>query len=282
VNRVRRVLLELWVMVPVAAIVGFLGPFGTYLNGDFFSRTGRWWAMLMGTYLLVRPAIIFWRWVAASTRLPRGSVVFWGLVACSFPMALIWHTLNREETRLLGGYPGILPFTLLCAMMILVVVWWAARADRRLESYYQGPLLRHLAGYPAGTSAPSQAGAPGGAASGSMVASRDRPRLHARLGAQFDGEILALESEDHYVRVHGMRQSELLLLRLRDAIAEMDDVPGEQTHRSWWVARNAVAEVTGNGRNREIRLLNGTIVPVARDSVDRLQHSGFLPAASMG
>jgi DNA-binding LytR/AlgR family response regulator len=68
------------------------------------------------------------------------------------------------------------------------------------------------------------------------------------------------------------------LLRLRNAIAEMDDVPGEQMHRSWWVARGAVAEVSGAGRNREIRLPSGTSVPVARDSVERLQRSGFLPA----
>ncbi|WP_336968942.1 LytTR family transcriptional regulator DNA-binding domain-containing protein [Sphingobium aromaticiconvertens] len=57
----------------------------------------------------------------------------------------------------------------------------------------------------------------------------------------------------------------------------MDDISGEQTHRSWWVAREAVAETAGAGRNREIRLVNGIRAPVARDSVDRLRRSGFLP-----
>ncbi len=103
-----------------------------------------------------------------------------------------------------------------------------------------------------------------------------RPRLYARLSPQFDGDILALESEDHYVRVHGMARSELLLLRLRDAIAEMDGVGGEQTHRSWWVARNAVSEIAGTGRNRHLLLQNGTKAMIARDSIDRLQRSGFL------
>jgi len=93
-----------------------------------------------------------------------------------------------------------------------------------------------------------------------------------------ESSVLALESEDHYVRVHGPRQSELLQMRLRDAFAEMDGHPGEQTHRSWWVAREAVSESVGTGRNREIILVNGTRSPVARDSVDRLRRSGFLPA----
>ena len=277
---VRRVLLEVWAMLPVAAVVGFLGPFGTYLAGDFFPRAGRWWAMLMGAYLLVRPTILFWRWIGLSTGLPRGSVVFWGLVLSSFPMAGIWQWMGSAETRLLGGYAGILPFSLLCSLLILAVVWWADRADRHLQRYYSGPVLRHLADPPpsyltrfgeALNRPEPDAGRP------APDAPSPRPRLHARLSPQFEGDILALESEDHYVRVHGRRQSELLLLRLRDAIAEMDDVPGEQTHRSWWVARNAVAEVSGSGRNREIRLASGTLVPVARDSVERLQRAGFLP-----
>ena len=46
----------------------------------------------------------------------------------------------------------------------------------------------------------------------------DAPRLRARLSRSFDDEILAQESEDHYVRVHGKTWSELLLIRLREAI----------------------------------------------------------------
>ena len=65
--------------------------------------------------------------------------------------------------------------------------------------------------------------------------------------------------------------------RLRDAIAEMDDVLGAQTHRSWWVARAAIADGAGLTRSREIPLTNGLSAPVARDSVDRLRQSGFLP-----
>jgi hypothetical protein len=71
-------------------------------------------------------------------------------------------------------------------------------------------------------------------------------RLPFRLkGAQ----IYAVQAEDHYLRVHTSRGSELILMRLSDAIAELDEIEDAQTHRSWWVARGAIADVRrGDGR----------------------------------
>jgi hypothetical protein len=268
VKRLRRTLLELWAIVLLAGIVGFLGPFGTYQMGDFLSRVGRWWGMLMGAYVLVRPAILFLRWIAKATDLPRGSLVFWGVILAAFPMNLLWQALGRQEVRALVGFGGLLPFSFLCSLAILTVVWWAERADLHLLRYYDSSRAQRLGeGLAAARIARPAAGGPS-----------SRPRLYQRLGPGFQGDILALESEDHYVRVHGAGQSELLFIRLRDAIAEMDGHPGEHIHRSWWVARDAVADVSGNGRNREIRLVNGLRAPVARDSVDRLRRAGFLPA----
>lgn len=266
-------------MLPVAAVVGFLGPFGTYLSGDFFLRAGRWWLLLMGAYILARPTLIAWRAIARATGLPRGSLVFWGMVASSFPLALIWRLVGRDEIRLLGGYPGLLPFTLLCCLLVMTIAWWAERADAHLLRYYDdhvGPAS--MFGRETGQSGPAPGPAPGPVPVPATQPDRaDGTRLHRRLSSAFAGPILALESEDHYVRVHGPRGSELILMRLRDAIAEMDDVPGAQTHRSWWIAKAAIADAAGAGKSREIRLTNGLCAPIARDSVDRLRQSGFLP-----
>lgn len=261
-KRLRRTILELWAMLPLAAVAGFLGPFGTYLSGDFVHRTGRWGVLLLGAYILVRPTMILWSWLARATALPHGTIVFCGLMLSSFPMALVWQWAGMEEVRPLGGYAGLLPFTALCAALIMVVAAWADRADAHLLRFYDGTRGRRMM-------PDAHAAIP--------VASDERPRLYARLSARFTGDIIALESEDHYVRVHGRDQSELLLIRLRDAIAEMDRTPGEQTHRSWWVARDAVTGTNGSGRSRDIMLPGGLRVPVARDSVERLTQSGFLP-----
>ncbi len=97
-------------------------------------------------------------------------------------------------------------------------------------------------------------------------------RLSPRLG----GEVLALQGEDHYVRVHAAVGSELLLMRLGDAIEKLDGLPGERVHRSWWVAREAVGAVRVNGRRLSLTLTNGLEVPVSREASTRLRRAGWL------
>jgi len=259
----------MWAMVVLAGVVGFLGPFGSYLAGDFIERLWRWSLMLMGTYVLVRPAVLACAWLERATHLPRNFLVLMGTVSSSVPLAFIWFAWAPRETKALGSVSALVPFTLLCAIAVIIVVSWAERTDARMREFLaHGAFDADFAPASAATASPSVA-APAQPAG-------DVPRLRARLSRGFDGEILALESEDHYVRVHGRSRSELLLIRLREAILEMDGVPGEQTHRSWWVASSAIAECLANGRNRELRLTNGLKVPVARDSIQRLQRSGFL------
>jgi hypothetical protein len=97
-------------------------------------------------------------------------------------------------------------------------------------------------------------------------------RMPPRIGR----DLLCLQMEDHYVRAHTARGSDLILTPLKDAIAELGDTPGMQVHRSWWVAKSAVAEPVTNGRNLSLRLINGLLVPVSRASVAKLKLAGWL------
>jgi DNA-binding LytR/AlgR family response regulator len=65
-------------------------------------------------------------------------------------------------------------------------------------------------------------------------------------------------------------------MRLRDAIADVQDDQGIQVHRSWWVSRAAVASVRRIGRTAELTLIDGTVVPVARDMMPRLREQRWL------
>jgi hypothetical protein len=205
-------------------------------------------------------------------RLPQSTSVFWGTNLFSLPLSFVWRMgitvfwgrPTTDATSLFGGYASIFSFSVLCCVMVMAVARWAERAEASLFHHDDGAWEPDEPTEPAGPETPAPAPV--------------RARLHARLSPAFEGDILALESEDHYVRVHGMRGSELLHMRLRDAIAEMDGHPGEQIHRSWWVARGAVTEVQARGRGCEVHLANGERAPVARDSVDRLTRSQFLPA----
>jgi LytTr DNA-binding domain len=77
------------------------------------------------------------------------------------------------------------------------------------------------------------------------------------------GPILALEAEEHYVRVHAATRTELVLYRFSDAVAEMAS-NGIQIHRSWWVADAAVLAVRADSRNTQVELSNGQLIPVSR------------------
>lgn len=89
--------------------------------------------------------------------------------------------------------------------------------------------------------------------------------------------ILALEAEDHYLRVHlEAGQSTLILMRLSDAIAELAALPGAQTHRSWWVAEGAVAKIAKADGRAVLTLAGGTEVPVSRTYYRALGEAGWL------
>jgi DNA-binding LytR/AlgR family response regulator len=105
---------------------------------------------------------------------------------------------------------------------------------------------------------------------------RTTVRFVDRLPPHLGRELLALEMEDHYVRAHTPSGSALVLMRMRDAVAELDGMEGLQVHRSWWVARAAVEGEVQDGRNVRLKLKSGLEAPVARNSVPALRAAGWL------
>jgi len=98
-------------------------------------------------------------------------------------------------------------------------------------------------------------------------------RLPPRLRA---ATILAVEAQDHYLQVHTDAGRELILMRLSDAIAELEGLEGAQVHRSWWVARAAVADTRREERRAILTLTDGSEVPVSRAYVRALREMGWL------
>jgi DNA-binding LytR/AlgR family response regulator len=89
--------------------------------------------------------------------------------------------------------------------------------------------------------------------------------------------IIALEAEDHYLRVHLTGgQSTLILMRLSDAIAELPADTGAQTHRSWWVAKDAVRGVTKADGRAALALTTSLEAPVSRSFYKVLNDAGWL------
>jgi hypothetical protein len=90
------------------------------------------------------------------------------------------------------------------------------------------------------------------------------PALLSRLPNRLGDDIVALEAEDHYLRVHTALGSDLILMRLSDAIAAIEPHLGLQVHRSWWVAHDAICQITRSEQRMHLKLRNGLSVPVGR------------------
>lgn len=97
-----------------------------------------------------------------------------------------------------------------------------------------------------------------------------------RLPAKLAGaELYAVEAEDHYLRLHTSKGQDLVLMRLADAVDELEGLGGARTHRSWWVARQAVAEVRRSDGRAVLVLRSGVEAPVSRSYAPGLREAGW-------
>ncbi|WP_372706428.1 LytTR family DNA-binding domain-containing protein [Brevundimonas sp.] len=101
-------------------------------------------------------------------------------------------------------------------------------------------------------------------------------RFPERLPMKLKGaSIRAVQSEDHYLRIHTDRGSDLILMRLSDALTELEGLEGAQTHRSWWVAKDSVRGVSRGDGRATLTLEGGLAAPVSRRYAKALREAGW-------
>ncbi len=101
-------------------------------------------------------------------------------------------------------------------------------------------------------------------------------RFLKRIPNGIAGDLLCLRTEDHYLRIHTTAGSDLILFRLKDALAELDGAAGMQVHRSYWVARDAIAAIERTGRKTILVLENGLHVPVSESFLPAVRDANWL------
>jgi hypothetical protein len=225
----------------IGVFLGLLGPFGSFLNGPFWSLLAYWVALVWlgfavfggGTALILRrlgsrPLA----WAAIGLFVLAASAPF-GLVSWTFATTL-WPRLRQT--------PGLTP-----------LVWYFEGLAITVPQVALFVLLR----------------------SRRRALARPTPPAPGLLGAA-PAEVLCLQMEDHYVRVHTARGSSLVLATFGQAVAALGGADGLQVHRSWWVAEKAVAGAVAEGRNLRLILTNGLSAPVARSAVAAVRRAGWL------
>lgn len=101
-------------------------------------------------------------------------------------------------------------------------------------------------------------------------------RFLERLPEKLKGaELWAVEAQDHYLRLHTSKGRDMILMRLSDAVSELEGLEGARTHRSWWVARAAVVAVERGDGRATLTLVDGLEAPVSRAFAKTLRDAGW-------
>ncbi len=252
----RALLIELTIIAGLGLFLALLGPFGSF-QSPLADRLLYWLGLGVGGYLLFRPAMMAASAVARRLDLPEAATWTAALLIAALPMSLIVRLVSPGGSRRWAEGAGWLELYANVAVVgaaVTLIFWFVSASERQTAG--RAP--------PPAASRPTQS-EPG-----------EGPRFLERLPAQVGRDLLALEMEDHYVRAHTASGSALILMRMRDAVAELDGLEGLQVHRSWWVARAAVERPVQDGRNLRLKLRNGIEAPVARSSQAALRDAGWL------
>lgn len=253
---VQRVSVELFIILVVGVLLGLIGPFGTF-EMPTGTRMAFWIASSMTGYAIFRPFIAVSQWVSEALNVPLvvsgGLALVIGAIPLTFLIGLFFADFDAARVLRWDGLPRL-----------YFQVWIIGFIINAVFAFTLG---RARAPTASGAAAATPDGPPNDVAERSDQATR----LPAVLG-----DIHALKGEDHYVRVIAQNGEQLVLMRLRDAIADLGEPAGLQVHRSWWVATAGIAKVNRKGRSAEIILKNGASVPVSREMIPRLREMRWL------
>ena len=241
-------------LIGVGALLGLIGPIGTFTYLGTPQRFIYWISIVTLNGVQAHIIIyLFSRWLAPPTWSVPVPVVA-GSVVCSLPGALevLWLDIMLRENQetLSQGFAEVYLYVLIITVLLSFL-------------FTLGP-LRHFTFLPLIEVEPEE-----------NSTNEAPPAFLKRIPEELGRDLVCLEMEDHYVRVHTLIGNDLILMRLRDAVDELEGYDGEQVHRSYWIAKNAIVSDKRTGERALVTLKNGMEVPVSRTRLRDLRKQGF-------
>ena len=231
----------IWIfIIGIALILTLTGPFGTYERLNVWGRVAYWIPVVLVVYMVVKLSHKL-----VDRVLPKASVLQWQLAAVV--------TFSTIFTPLVWSYSKLFSdqFDSLESLFLMAGNVFGVALIFRFVLFFLLQLR------------PAEAAR--------------APRLYQRLENGPETPVSRLTVDDHYVEVHLQDgSSHRLLMRLADAVSEMDETPGFYTHRSHWVAADQVVEAYREKQREFLRLRDGAAVPVSRTYRGAVQAAGFL------
>lgn len=267
----RRIIIDLAAMTVIGVFLAIIGPFGS-IDAPLSERLVSWIGFAWLGYSCYRPMQVIVSLGERTLALPRWGLLAATCLAATVPMTFAVLAVNRLPSgswrwpsleALVGTY-----FSVLVIGGAVTVLFNLVQGRPREVVAVPAALAREIA-----EPAPVAALVPTPAPLPPLLAPNP---LIGQLPPELGSDIVALEMEDHYVRVHTVLGSALVLMRLRDAMVLLAEVDGMQVHRSWWVARGAVEDVLRDGRNLRLKLPRGIEAPVARANIAVLRDARWI------
>lgn len=220
-----------------SVVVAWAGPFGTFESQTFAWRLGYWGVVIAAGIVFSVTLRTMWRAVLKGrpTWQEDGAVVL-SLAAVFSPMIV---TLNGyvggDTARDAMGVPAVAAGVIAIASCVIAV-------RRTMEARARA----HLSD-----------------TQGAQPKAEQRDRLFNRLPQGTPGKLGHIQSDNHHIVVRTQDGVQYrVLMRLRDAVAEVDVEPGFCVHRSHWVARDMIARVVREGAREMVEMTCGHRVPV--------------------
>ena len=235
----------------VATILIFvaIGPFGSYSALSLPMRLAFWTFCILGVAVPMETLIPM---AVASPRLshlPRALRIALGSAAAAVPGAMIVMFVGLVLH--LGFKPETFPRTWMQVTMLGFVIGMVR-------------FNIDLGDRPESASQPAEGAARAEYSETALAEPAPLPAFVQRLDPSLGSDLVSLSMQDHYVEVTTTQGRTMVLIRMSDALKELETAEGMQVHRSHWAALPHVeALVRERGRTR-LQLSDGRRLPVSQ------------------
>ncbi len=232
----RRAILLFGIWFLVTLLCAVAGPFGTHDALDFPARL-LYWAVAVAISVISSVLPFLSRDMPNPVR-----VLIWAgyalvLSAVIFALNIVFF----ERWGNVGDFLGLVGNVALTVLAVHVVLWLVDFARPAAVTPDVDPQTRFLRRLPLAARAP----------------------------------LIRIEAQDHYLNVVTTKGESLILMRLGEAVTELEGVAGLLVHRSHWIALPAVkAHKRDKGRDLLV-MSDGTDVPVSRSNRSAAQAAGL-------
>jgi hypothetical protein len=223
------------IWLTVSAVAGVAGPFGTLDAMGNVPRVAYWSSIAGGSIML---SIFADRIAKGFGRI--GNIAVWG--GFVIVLSAMLHGINSLAFSVWGGLSDWVYITATVGLVtsaVKLIVW--------------------------------------GIGSSKGMPEPDLPRADpfmARLPIEIRGPLVRIEAQDHYLNVVTARGSTLILMRLGDAMGELEG-RGLQVHRSHWIAVDGVTQHRREKGRDQLVMSDGVEIPVSRSFRPAAQGAGL-------